>query len=89
MLLDLSERRHGVLWCSRLRIQLQWFGLLWRRGGLISHLASGLKVLALPQLWLRFSPCSGDSHMLWVQPFKKKKERKKETGKWVQFHPST
>ena len=40
---------------------------------------SGLKDQALLQpwlmshLWLGFSPCPGNFHMLWVQPFLKKK----------------
>ena len=29
---------------------------------------SGLKDLALPQLWLRFNPWLGNFHMPWVQP---------------------
>ena len=41
---------------------------------------SALKDLVLPQLWhrswlwLRFGPCPGNFHVLWLQPLKKKKK---------------
>lgn len=41
------------------------------------NLHSGLKDMALLQLWLRFTPCPENLHMPWVQPLKKKKKRKK------------
>ena len=36
---------------------------------------SGLRDVALLQLWLSFNRWPGNSHILWVQPLKKKKKK--------------
>ena len=54
-------------WCRGFRVLLQWLGLVQSPAQ-----CSGLKDLALwqlwyrSQLWLRFSPWPGNIHMLWV-----------------------
>ena len=37
---------------------------------------SGFKDLALPQLWLGFSPWLGNFHVLWVWPLRRKRREK-------------
>ena len=56
-------------------------GLGYCRGaGSVSGPEQGLKDLALPQLWLGFSPWPGNFRMSHMWPFKKKPKKQKKKG---------
>ena len=49
---------------------------------------SGLKDKVLLHLWIGVNPWPGNFHMLWVQPFKKKKKKKILSQlTWAQLSP--